>query len=331
MSRVLVIDTSTDRSTAALVKDGTVIIELFHDDPIAHGEVLPKLLTQVLQVEPGVDLVAIAMGPGPFTGLRVGIALGQAFALARNIPWIGVSSLAAMANVIKDKEFIVAIDARRREFFCEHYLDGELVAPVRTLQREDMAAIQLPTHLEPPSALAIASLALVALVAPSIAAPIYIRKPDAHPAPRGVKFRSWTQIDLVEIYALEQEIYPDDPWSMEQFKEEFSGQSRQYLVAIYEGRVIGYAGVMLAGDATDILTLTVAPAFRRRGIARELLRRMIDWSRNQKAPAIMLEMRLGNLEAEPLYFENGFRKISERLNYYGPGLTAVVMRKELSK
>ena len=42
-------------------------------------------------------------------------------------------------------------------------------------------------------------------------------------------------------------------------------------------------------------------------------------------------MRVDNVEAEPLYLENGFRKISERVDYYGPGLTAVVMRKELRK
>ena len=90
-------------------------------------------------------------------------------------------------------------------------------------------------------------------------------------------------------------------------------------------------GIMLVGDVTDILTLTVAPDFRRRGIAREFLRRMIDWSRNQNVDAMMLEMRVDNVEAEPLYLENGFRKISERVDYYGPGLTAVVMRKELRK
>ena len=56
---------------------------------------------------------------------------------------------------------------------------------------------------------------------------------------------------------------------------------------------------------------------------------MIDWSRNQKVQAMMLEMRVGNAEAEPLYVAYGFRKISERQDYYGPGITAIVMRKEL--
>ena len=326
MRTILAIDTSTERSTIGLVQNGLLIAEFFHDDPLAHGEMIPKLVARALLINNVIDLVAIGMGPGAFTGLRVGIAFGQAFALARGIPWVGVSSLAAMAQAHDDREFIVAIDARRREFFCEHYRDGKLFAPTQTLQREELAMVTLPLYRTPPSALGIATLAQTEL---SISEPIYIRKPDAHPAPKGVKFRPWTYIDLVSIHSLELSIYPDDAWSMEQFKEEFGGKSRQYLVAEFEGIVVGYAGVLRAGDVTDILTLTVASDFRRRGIAREFLKRMVDWSRNQGVDAMMLEMRVGNVEAEPLYYENGFRKISERANYYGPGLTAVVMRKEL--
>ena len=122
MTTILAVDTSTDRTTVGLVVDGVSVSEHHHDDPLAHGEVLPKLVNQILESDPYIDVVAIGMGPGPFTGLRVGIAFGQAFALAKGIPWVGVSSLAAMAHVQDDKEFIVAIDARRREFFCEHYL-----------------------------------------------------------------------------------------------------------------------------------------------------------------------------------------------------------------
>ena len=328
MKTILVLDTSTDRTTVGIVRGGVVVCEFRHDDPLAHGEVLPKLVAQALGIATDIDQVAIAMGPGPFTGLRVGIAFGQAFALAREIPWAGVSSLAAMATSHNDSEFIVAIDARRREFFCEHYLAGKLVAPARTLQREELATLALPTYFDPPTALGIASLASTA---DCVLEPIYIRKPDAYPTPKGVKFRLWTFVDLIPIWSLEKSIYLDDPWSLEQFKEEFAGKTRQYLIAEFAGTIVGYAGVMHAGEVTDILTLTVDPAFRRRGIAREFLKRMVDWSRNQGVDAMMLEMRIGNLEAEPLYLAQGFRQISVRANYYGPGLDALVMRKELGK
>ena len=82
-------------------------------------------------------------------------------------------------------------------------------------------------------------------------------------------------------------------------------------------------------DVADIHTITVIDKYRRKGIGRELLKRLLDWARVKKAEAVMLEMRLGNDAARPLYEQNGFVEISKRENYYGPGLTAVVMRKEL--
>ena len=137
-------------------------------------------------------------------------------------------------------------------------------------------------------------------------------------------------MDATALYVIEKDVYQgEDPWSLAQFKEEISAKDRYYLVAENEGVIVGYAGVMPAGDLTDILTMTVVPAFRRKGIAREFLKRLIDWSRNKKAQAVMLEVRYNNAEAIPLYEANGFRKISERHDYYGPGLTAIVMRKEL--
>ena len=80
MSTILSIDTSTSQTSVALVKDGKVLLNKTHNDPLAHGEVLPKLVAQALEINRDIDLVAVGMGPGPFTGLRVGIAFAQSFA-----------------------------------------------------------------------------------------------------------------------------------------------------------------------------------------------------------------------------------------------------------
>ena len=68
---------------------------------------------------------------------------------------------------------------------------------------------------------------------------------------------------------------------------------------------------------------------RRKGIGRELLRRLVDWARTNNCEAMMLEVRIGNEEAEPLYTSFGFLEITRRANYYGPNQDAIVMRKEL--
>jgi ribosomal-protein-alanine N-acetyltransferase len=82
-------------------------------------------------------------------------------------------------------------------------------------------------------------------------------------------------------------------------------------------------------DTADIHTLTVIDSQRRKGIGRELLKRMIDLARSKKVNAVLLEMRLGNDQARPLYEQMGFIEVLQRENYYAPGVTAVVMRKEL--
>jgi len=61
MSTILSIDTSTSQTSVALVKDGKVLFNKNHNDPLAHGEVLPKLVAQAVEVSRDIDLVAVGM------------------------------------------------------------------------------------------------------------------------------------------------------------------------------------------------------------------------------------------------------------------------------
>jgi tRNA A37 threonylcarbamoyladenosine modification protein TsaB len=67
MSTVLAIDTSTSRTSVALIAGDKVIFNEFHEDPLAHGEVLPALVAKAMSQKVGIDLVAVGMRPGPFT------------------------------------------------------------------------------------------------------------------------------------------------------------------------------------------------------------------------------------------------------------------------
>ena len=331
MSNVLAIDTSTSKTSVALICDGKVVFNQSHTDPLAHGEVLPKLVAQALVLNNKIDLVAVGMGPGPFTGLRVGIAFAQSFALAAEIDWVGVCSLDAMATGINKTEFILSTDARRKERFWARYKDGLQITEPAVSNASELEKFGIPVLNEGEYYPDPVALAKIAQSSKSVEQPIYIRKPDAHPLPIGVKFRPMTALDLVSATAIEKEVYAKAAWSAGQFKEEFAKapKTAHYLAAEFEGQLIAYAGIFYVADVADIHTITVAVDHRRKGIGRELLKRLIDWARVKKAQAIMLEMRLGNDQARPLYESFGFVEISRRENYYGPGLTAVVMRKEL--
>jgi tRNA threonylcarbamoyl adenosine modification protein YeaZ/ribosomal-protein-alanine acetyltransferase len=322
--KILAIDTSTDRTSVAVVEAGKVIVSKFHQDRLAHGEALPKLIFEIKESLNNLDLIAIGMGPGPFTGLRSGIAFAQSFALAKKIPWVGVGSLDALAMQFSDDEFIVQIDARRKEVFYAHFKDGSRIGEPQVGPLTAISNKNLPIHTGFPNPVDIAQLAEHV----NIAKPIYVRRPDAYPAPKGVKFRAINQLDLVPISVIERESFEVDPWSLDQIKSEYNAPGRFYVVAELNGEVIGYAGIVKRGESGDVLTISVAKAQRRKGIGRELLRRLIDWARTNKCDAMMLEVRIGNDEATPLYTSFGFIEISRRPNYYGPGRDAIVMRKE---
>jgi len=109
----------------AICSNNELIFEAHHDGATEHAEVLPVLVSDGLKKSAEIDEVVIGMGPGTFTGLRVGITFGQAFAYAREIPWIGVCSLDGID--IDSDAYIVATDARRKELYWARYEAGKRV------------------------------------------------------------------------------------------------------------------------------------------------------------------------------------------------------------
>lgn len=178
MTLSLAIDTSTSRTIVGLVRDGVVIFEESHEGATDHGRAVADLVAQALVVAPLPDQVVVGMGPGPFTGLRVGIAFARTFALAREIPLVGICSLDAIA--VDADEYTVAIDARRKEIYWARYSGGKRVegpAVNSPTDVEDFIIDQYPRVSR-----------LVALsTTQNESEPFYLRRPDAVPtAERGV-------------------------------------------------------------------------------------------------------------------------------------------------
>ena len=171
MSKVLAIDTSTSRSCVAIIDGTEVLYSGFRDGATAHGPSLPALVQEALAVS-DVDEVVVGMGPGPFTGLRVGIAFAQSFALAREIPVRGVCSLDAIAAQVTDKDFIITVDARRKEVYWARYTHGVRVGQPAVNFPADVTGATIHADLFPDM------VALVNLPG-TITEPIYLRRPDA--------------------------------------------------------------------------------------------------------------------------------------------------------
>lgn len=177
----LVIDTATIRTTCALFHGSELIFAAHHDGATEHAEALPKLVRAALDVESSIDQVVVGMGPGPFTGLRVGIVFAQVFAQARQIPWVGVCSLDGID--IDADDYVVATDARRKEIYWARYKAGLRVEGPSVAAPSSLSDVDTPkfgfSFTEPlfPSP----HLLLARAARAPISEPMYLRRPDAVP------------------------------------------------------------------------------------------------------------------------------------------------------
>ncbi|WP_432559782.1 tRNA (adenosine(37)-N6)-threonylcarbamoyltransferase complex dimerization subunit type 1 TsaB [Granulicoccus sp. GXG6511] len=203
MTLVLGIDTSTD-VRVGVARDGEILSRRHVADTRQHVEQLIPL-TRAALTDAGagladVDLICVGLGPGPFTGLRVGIVAAQTLASVRGIPLHGVCSLDVIAAATTGPaEFVVATDARRKELYWARYVVGTPLAQridgPHVTAPEDLPPLpvvgpgvaayadRLPAHAQPgpgDETVDAGLLAALGTALPSAGSqPLYLRRPDA--------------------------------------------------------------------------------------------------------------------------------------------------------
>lgn len=152
---LLAFDTASSRVTVALHDGERLVAEYVADEAAAqktgrHGELLAPGIASVLQqagaLPHDVTAVAVGVGPGPFTGLRVGLVTARTMALALEIPVYGVCTLDILAAEAVDaglEDFLVATDARRKEVYLASYDEGARVDGPVVLKPADAATERL--------------------------------------------------------------------------------------------------------------------------------------------------------------------------------------------
>ncbi|MHA7153825.1 ribosomal protein S18-alanine N-acetyltransferase [Arthrobacter sp. TMN-50] len=133
--------------------------------------------------------------------------------------------------------------------------------------------------------------------------------------------------DVPAVARLEVELFPIDAWPLEMFLDEVSQtETRRYLLAESEGRLVGYAGVMCIDTTADIQTIGVLPECEGKGIGTAMLTELLAEARHRGATEVLLEVRADNPRAQKLYTLTGFEHIHTRRKYYRDGVDAWVMR-----
>jgi ribosomal-protein-alanine N-acetyltransferase len=142
-----------------------------------------------------------------------------------------------------------------------------------------------------------------------------------------------TTADLDQVLELELALFGAEAWSRQMLEGELAQQpaSRYYLVAEDNGGIIGYAGLLAAGNQADVLTIAVAAGRWGGGIGSDLLEALFAEALRRGCTEVFLEVRADNARAQRLYHWWGFAEVGIRRGYYQPsGTDAIVMRRDLA-
>ena len=367
---ILGIETATQKVSCALGGHEGVL-GLFE---VARGRRHAESLTPAIEFVCGqadvtlgeLGAIAVDVGPGLFTGMRVGIATAKAMAHALRVPVIPVASLDLLALPLRYADRLIAavIDARRSEVYYAFYrqvpggvqrLEPPAVGPVGDLVGELLAtgeeallvgdgALRYREQIErgpPPdrvrravagpaerraagaagprprpaggvgatrrgaAALPAAAGRRDQLGHPGVGPEVGLVKilPERPSSPSDdlvVRISRMRRRHVRTILKIEQQVYPR-PWSAAVFASEIDQipRTRRYLVAHVGRRLVGYGGLMLAPDSAHVTNIAVDPLQQRAGVGTRLLLALARDAIAMAAPALTLEVRVGNVAAHP--------------------------------
>ncbi|MGH6906523.1 MAG: tRNA (adenosine(37)-N6)-threonylcarbamoyltransferase complex dimerization subunit type 1 TsaB [Aestuariivirga sp.] len=359
--KLLALDTTMAACSVAVHESGGVLAKAFVAMERGHAEAIAPMVRDVMaetQVAfSALDRIAVTVGPGTFTGVRIGLAMARGLGLALDIPVIGIDTLSAIAANAKaaDMPLLVASDARRGEVYAALFdRAGKMLrqpavmslqaclqilpeGPVRMLgtaadfltaagPRIDLAR---SVACDLPDAANFGALALQLPDTGAMPVPLYLRAPDAKPQ---ITIRTASGAEAQIFAALHAECF-EASWCAEAFSKLMSTPGAAAFLALVVGKPVGFILIRKAAEEAEILTLATRPPARRRGIAGRLLDHQLTELRAQGITTCFIEVASGNEAARTLYQTRGFIEAGRRRGYYerpaGNFEDAIVMRKAL--
>ena len=136
-----------------------------------------------------------------------------------------------------------------------------------------------------------------------------------------------TAAHLDEVAAIENDCF-SHPWSRRSLESELQNETSRFLVAVEDGRVIGYIGMSAVIDEGYLFNVAVDRQYRKKGVGSALVRELVTWCQKHDFAFLTLEVRESNAPAIALYSRFGFVRVGERKNYYSdPAENALLMTK----
>jgi tRNA threonylcarbamoyl adenosine modification protein YeaZ/ribosomal-protein-alanine acetyltransferase len=287
-----------------------------------------------------ISRIAVTIGPGTFTGVRIGLAMARGLGLSLGIPAIGINSLAAIAANEKPGglPLAVAADARMGEvYFATFDKSGlEISAPAavtlddarKIISARKFCVVGTGAELvaqgldhargragDLPVAANFARLAATLDPADAPPEPLYLRAPDVKPQNSFLRVGPEAAAVLAELHA---ENFAT-AWNEKSFAGLLASPGTTAILHSSQNTPTGFMVFRKAADETEIITICTRVAFRRKGLAKALLQQAESQIRNGGAKSLFIEVAMSNTAALALYAACGFTQTGSRKNYYDLG------------
>jgi tRNA threonylcarbamoyladenosine biosynthesis protein TsaB len=359
---LLTLDTTKKQASIGLLLKDEVIVQSTkeHDK---HSETLLPKIEYLLQSKNihirDIDVFGVLIGPGSFTGIRIGVSMIKAFLFASSKQCVAVNSFELLAYKIKTQEngFLVSLSADGRgayvaEFDKTHTLINtswislkeldELcktkALPLFVKQEEESYFEPLNTKLNLVEQAHGDLLKLVTEKAKNNQfttikelEPMYIRLSQAEDQLhlnfyKKLVFERGKAELLEELSLLETQIFEEEAYKKQSLQEELTSDNRTTIVAKLNGKIIGYVIVMQTpDDMLNIIKIAVLKEYRNLKVATKLFEEVLKLKKATNASKLFLEVNENNVSAIQFYKKMGLKETNRRQKYYKNGDAAIVM------
>lgn len=320
---------------------------------------IDKLLCATNLTLASIEQIAVVVGPGSFTGIRIALALVKGFALAHpNVKLIAVSTLQMLAwkaaKQFSDHNILATMDGLSGNFFvCQFDASLQSFGAEMCLKQAEFKQMQknsdimvyaaqeiavegaIPIKLDAADLLEFSKLLASKnqFTTNQALLPNYLRLSQAEEAlleKQKLALRAAEQSDAKALHALSLLSFGADSASQAMILDELSNPSKVTFVAEQNGALVGFLTAMMLSGECELLNIATHPNLMQQGIGSKLLLHLLEHCQQNHCQQLFLEVRESNQNAIKLYTKFGFEVIGRRKHYYSSGEDAILLKKTIN-
>ena len=305
---------------------------------------IEKMLENLKLAPKDLDCICINIGPGSFTGIRVGLALVRGFSAANSkLKFVKVNSMELMAKQYGKGTFATVLNALSGRFYVAEYIDAKMLkepylkAEIKAkntvgLIQENLDFVKHKVEVETRTFLdlCLEKVKNGEFVSPSELEPMYLRKSQAEENLQGLRVEKLTQRYLNDVYEISKQEF-EDGWTYKMFEDELLEPNRFSYCVTENGRVLSFINVLECEgeNGREYNILNIASKVKNSGYATKLIEEVLARAKREGIVNVWLEVDAKNERAIKLYTKLGFKQIATRKKYYKNGNDALILRKEV--